>query len=475
MSPGKASELSSESVQVTTGTNTKVPFNLVVGPIRPTLLRVAFPVLGEQVLNTFVGMFDVFLAGRISAAATSAVGLGAYVAWLGSMLVMLVGTGATAIIARHAGARDHEGANRFANQAVTLALFLGALILLVMFLLAPWFARYANLVGETHTVATDYLRIDAFGHLFLSLTLVACANLRGVGDTRTPMFIFAVINSVNVVASWSLVYGAGPIPAHGVRGIVLGTVVAQIAGAILAIVVLIRGRSGLRLILRQLSISRERVARILRIGFPAAADGAVIWTGHFLFLAIISHVAPPPQGEIVLAAHIIAIRVEALTYLPAFAFGTATATMIGHALGANQPQRARRTGFEAVMQCELIAVTMAGVFFFGAEQIYHFMSVDSQVIKAGVGPFRILALFQPCLALSIVLIGGLRGAGDTRFPLLISIIGSILIRVSVGYLFGIVLQWGLLGAWMGMFADMVWRAVAAIARFARGRWTTVRV
>lgn len=449
--------------------------NVVDGPLRSTLFRVAWPVLGEQFLNTLVGMFDVFLATQISPAATSAVGIGAYVAWLGSMLVMLIGTGATALISRHCGAKEYSEANRFANQAITLGAILGVLIAFGMATLAPWFASYANLSGETYHIATEFLRIDAFGHLFLSITLVACASLRGSGDTRTPMKVFVVINAVNMFASWSLVYGLGPLPIMGVRGIVLGTVIAQIVGAMMALAVLARGRSGLRLHWNELRINRERVWRIFRIGLPAAADGAVIWCGHFLFLAIISHLAPPPTNELILAAHVIAIRVEALTYLPAVAFGTAAATMIGQALGANQPKRAKRAGLEAVLQCEVIAIAMSAFFYFGAEFIFRKMGDNAEVSAIGIGPFKILAIFQPVLVLSIVLIGGLRGAGDTRFPLLISVFGSVFIRVSIGYIFGIMLGWGLIGAWMGMFADMLWRAVLALFRFTSGRWVHARV
>ena len=103
------------------------------------------------------------------------------------------------------------------------------------------------------------------------------------------------------------------------------------------------------------------------------------------------------------------------------------------------------------------------------------MSKDELVRAEGVGPFRILALMQPLLVISIVYVGGLRGAGDTRFPLLITICGAVLVRIPLGYYFGIVLGWGLLGAWIGMFGDMIWRALAVAARYADGRWLTVKV
>ncbi|MFH1111092.1 MAG: MATE family efflux transporter [Planctomycetota bacterium] len=448
---------------------------VTAGPVRRTLFLLALPVLAEQILNTLVGLVDTYLAGRISPAATSAVGLAAYVSWLASMLVMLIGTGTTALVSRYEGAGDHERANHFANQSLTLGAVLGLGLFIAMFTLAPAFARYCRMTGDAYSITVTYLRVGAVGYLFMSPMIVGCAALRGVGNMRTPMLIYALLNVINVVMAWSLVYGLGPFPTLGVTGIVTGTVIAQISGTLLLLAVLGHGGAGVRIRRRDLPVSWASAWRILRIGLPAAADGAVMWSGQFMFLAIISRLADPPLGEIYFATHIIAIRVEAFVYLPAMAWSAATATMIGQALGAHQPRRAMRVGHEGVLQCGLLAVAIATGFYLGARFIFEQMSTDAMVQAAGVRPFRILAMLQPFLVTSIVYVGALRGAGDTRFPLLITVVGTILIRVPVGYYFGIVEQWGLLGAWMGMFGDMLWRACASSLRYAGGAWVKTRV
>jgi putative MATE family efflux protein len=449
--------------------------SVTAGPVRRTLFFLALPVLAEQILNTLVGLVDTYLAGRISPAATSAIGLAAYVGWLASMLVMLIGTGTTALVSRYEGAGEHDQANHFANQSLTLASILGITIFALVYTLAPWFAKYCRMTGEAFDITVTYLRVDAVGHMLMGPTLAGCAALRGVGNMRTPMVIFGIINAVNVIASCSLVYGWGPAPTLGVNGIVGGTVIARITGAMILLGILRAGRTGVEIRGRELPIAWESTRRILRIGIPAAADGAIMWSGHFMFLAIISRLADPPLGEIYFATHIIAIRVEAFVYLPAVAWAAATATMIGQALGAHNARRAIRVGHEGVLQCGLLSLGIATCFFVGSRFIFEQMSADPMVQAAGVRPFRILAMLQPFLVTSIVYVGALRGAGDTRFPLLITIVGTIFIRVPVGYYFGIVEQWGLLGAWMGMFADILWRACAASLRYARGAWIRTRV
>ena len=447
-----------------------LPSTVVTGPLRSTLLALALPVLAEQVLNTFVGLFDTWLAGRIGPAATSAVGLAAYVSWLASMVVMLVGTGTTALVARHAGAGDRAEANRDTNQSMTLAVMLGAVLLVGFYAFAPLVARFSNMTGRSYMITVDYLRFEAIGHVFMSLTLVGCAALRGVGDMRAPMILFAVINAVNIVTSCLFVFALD----LGTRGIVLGTVTARLVGALGILLVLLRGRSGLVLRRRELRLSRKRIRRILHIGLPAAADGAVMWAGHFALVAVIARVATGILGQACFAAHIIAVRVEALTYLPATAWAAATATMIGQSIGAGRPDRAKKAGHEAVLQCGLLSLGITLFFYVKAPWIYENMSLDPLVRAAGTEPFRILALLQTCMVVSIVYIGGLRGAGDTRFPLVITVIG-VLIRLSAGYYFGIVCAWGLLGAWIGMFGDMIIRAVLSAGRFLGGRWLAIDV
>lgn len=449
--------------------------SVTAGPVRRTLLFLALPVLAEQILNTLVGLVDTYLAGRISPAATSAIGLAAYVDWLASMLLMLIGTGTTALVSRYEGSGDHDRANHFANQSLTLAGILGVTVFCLMYTLAPWFAKYCRMTGESFDIAVTYLRVDAVGHMLMGPTLVGCAALRGVGNMRTPMMVFVVINAVNVIASCSLVYGWGPLPTLGVNGIVGGTVIARITGAMILLAILYAGGAGVKIRRSQLPMVWASTWRLLRIGIPAAADGAIMWCGHFMFLAIISRLADPPLGEIYFATHIIAMRVEAFVYLPAVAWAAATATMIGQSLGAQNPRRAIRVGHEGVLQCGLLSLGIATCFFVGSRFIFEQMSADPMVQAAGVRPFRILAMLQPFLVTSIVYVGALRGAGDTRFPLLITIVGTIFLRVPVGYYFGIVEQWGLLGAWMGMFSDMLWRACAASLRYAGGAWIRTRV
>lgn len=464
------------------------PRVLTEGELRPTVFYLALPVLAEQVLSYLVGLVDTYLSGQlgeISTVATNAVGLAGYVSWLGSLFFGLVGIGTTAIVARSWGAGRRSQANRVANQAITLAAVLGIVFLAVMLPAAPAFATLLKMESVGAEIATRYLRIDAVGLVFTSLTLAAAASLRGVGDMRTPMLVLGFVNLLNVACSFALVFGIGPIPAlglaspmiepQGVDGIVIGTVIARTAGGLTMLAVLAHGAGGLQLRRKLLRPKRRVAYRIISVGIPAAADGAVMWVGHFLFLMIISQLATGGEGESVFAAHIVGIRVEAITYLPAVAWGAAAATLVGQSLGAKNPARAKAVGHEAARQCFAVGIVMTAVLFFGAGFIYSAMHNDPEVRTVGVPALRLLAFFQVPVVLSIVYTYALRGAGDTRWPLLMSCLGVIGIRLPLSYLCGIVLDGGLIGAWIGMCGDLLLRAVLAAWRFSSGRWTTTKV
>ncbi len=453
----------------------RVEPDLVRGPIRSLVLRLALPVLGEQLLTSFVGIFDTFLAGRISNDALSAVGLAAYVSWLGSLLFSLVGTGTTALVARSWGASRRAEANRFCNQSMTLAAFLGVCCFVVFFLSAPTFASLQRMQGETFRIAVRYLRLDGLGLAFMSVCFVGGAALRGIGDMRRPMYIFAAMNVVNVAASVLLAFGCGPVPALGVDGIVGGTIVARAFGLLLILLVLNSHWTGLRLRARLMRVEWSVARRILRVGFPAASNGVILWLGHFAFLMVIASLAPGELGQAYFAAHIICVRVEALTYLPAMAWGAAAATLVGQALGAADHERAMQVGDEAAKQCALLALLSGMLFLLAAEPIYWLMSQDELVRRIGPPPFRFVALFQPLLAISIVYIASLRGAGDTRSPLLITLVGILFTRLPLSYLCGVVWHGGLFGAWVGMCSDMALRGILAALTYRLGRWLRTEV
>ncbi len=441
-----------------------------------TVLYLALPVLGEQLLTSFVGLVDTFIAGRLSRAATIAVGLASYVNWFAMLLSNLVTAGTLALVARHWGAAQKDAANRVLNHSLPLAAAAGALLSVLFYLVAPAFARLQGLEGDAYEITVQYLRITAFALPFTSTVLVAIAGLRGAGDMKTPLLVNALVNLINVVASWLLTFGwASWFEGIGVAGIATGTVIARVSGWLVLTALMSSGLLRLRILWNGWDWDSRLSRAVLRIGLPAAGDGIVMWTGQLAFLTVIGHLARGALGEAYFAAHVVGIRIESLTYLPAVAWGAAGATMVGQFLGAGSVADARRAGNIAALQGALLGLFCGVCYFAFAEPLYRLMHRDPLVWEVGVPAFRLLAWFQPLLVGAIVYVGCLRGGGQTKVPLAITTAGVVGIRLPLAYLAGLVLRGGLLGAWIGMCVDIAVRAVIGWWAFQRQRWHRVEV
>jgi putative MATE family efflux protein len=461
---------------------------------RHQVLALALPALGEQLLNFTVALYDTFLAGYISTGGhetglyTTTVGIASYLGWLASLLFALVGTGTTALVSRARGRGDLAEANRFANRSLLLVTPLALLIAGALYAAAPTLAARAGLLGESAQVLTTYLRTDALGQLLFGYCLVGAAALRGMGDMRTPMWILGGVNLLNMLVATAMVFGTrgnsplqplagllGDWDSWGVSGIVSGTLTARLAGGAAMLCVLARGINGLRLTPSLLIPDMADLRRILRVGVPAALEGLTLWTGQWLFLEIISQLGSESDGSAYKAAHMIGMDAEALTYLPATAWGYAAASLVGQNLGANRPDRARAVTHEATRHAIVIALIGALVYYFGAETIYQVMSREEPVRVIGAPALRFLSWYQIPLAMVIVYLQAIRGAGDTRAVLLINFLGFFLVRLPIAWWLGLHLKLGLIGAWSGMSIDVLCRAIVAGIYFARGGWSRTQV
>lgn len=451
-----------------------MPQRLPSGAISRQIRVLALPMLGEQFVVFLVGMVDVWLAGTVSKEATAAVGTGAYMNWFVSLAVMLVCTGAHAVISRAWGAGDRKTANRALEQGLLMAIGIGIIIGSVAWIFAPQVAAFLMRTDEARELLTQYLRIDALGYLAMSVLLLVSAVLRAAGDTRTPMAVMILINVINFFVSASLVFGWFG-PPQGVAGIAYGTIVARWVGGLLIVAFVIIGWRGFRLRRGPFVIQWPMIWRISRIGLPGGGDAAFLAITHVLFVRIVTMTATGDESTANYAAHIIAVRMEAITFLPAVAFMTAAATLVGQYLGAGQPDNAGRAGHIAAAQGATLTSLVAVAFFVFAEQIYAAFSDDPQVVAVGAPAFRILAFVQPFLAVAIIYVGSLRGAGDTRYTMVASLIGGFFVRLPLAYVFGVVLEGGLLGAWIGMFADNIAKFCFGLGRHLQGGWKHLKV
>lgn len=437
------------------------------------VLWLALPVLAEQLLAMAVGLSDQLITGHyFEQVHLAAINLMVYVLWLLNSLFVVVSIGATAMTARFVGAGDWLQARRVTNQAFVLGAALALLLTLSGLAWGRHLVGLMQLEGPSAELAVRYLSwlLPALPMIMCESVGIAC--LRGAGDMMSGLYIMVVVNLTNIAVSWSLALGLGPMPEMGWDGLALGTAVGHCLGGVLVVARLAAPRTQLRLSPRLLRPDIDLLGRLLRIGVPGGADVTSILVCQFWFVAIINRL-----GDLAAAAHGVAIRIESLSYSPGFAFQVAAATLAGQYLGARNYRRASRSVLLACLLGGGIMTAAAALFFFGADWLTGLMVSPQRhdVAQVAAPLLRIVAIGIPPFALTMILTGALRGAGDTRWPLVFTWIGYLGVRIPGAYLLAHVMGWGVAGAWYAMVADLMIRCVLVVYRFLHGGWMRVEV
>jgi len=438
--------------------------------LRRATWALAWPVIFSFSIESFVGLCDMLMVGRLGATAVAGVGVGVQILGAVDAILFAVGTGTLAIVARHIGAGELRAAEETLRQSIVTALVLATLAVLPVFVWAPQLIAAFRVDDAVIAAGTPFVRIVLLGVPAGASLFVIVSSLRGAGDTRTPLAIGAVVGAVNVVLAYGLIFGRLGLPELGVAGAALATALAFIAGAGLGLLVLARGRLVLRIRWRPLYVRGDVVRRLVRIGYPAAIEHLLMQVGFFLYIVFAAE-----HGTAAVAAYFIGVRILALSFLPGFGFAAAAGTMVGQNLGAGRPAEAERSGW-ASLNLALWLMSAAGVVIFvAARPIARLFVDDAEVIADAVSFIRVLALAQPLMAIDFTLGGALRGAGDTRFPLVTVLLGFYLCRLGAAYLVTFSLGLGVDWLWFAIIGDYLTRSVLKVYRFRSGAWKLIRV
>lgn len=447
----------------------------------------ALPVLVEEWLTMLVGWTDWWLAGHYLQTADhkAAMGLLSYLLWLLSSLFSAVAIGATALVARFIGAGDQRSASRVVGQAFVCGVCLALIMTAVLWLAGPWFISLLQLHGKPAELVWQFIRIVIPSIPFIMIEQVGTACLHGAGDTLSGCIAKGLVNVVNMTVSPVLLLGLGIAPKLGWEGLAIGTASGHVLGATLILTILIRGRAGLRITSVDLKPDRPLIRRLLRIGIPGGMDVCAVVACHLVYASIINSL-----GTLASAAHGLGLQIEAMSYCTGTAFCVAASTLAGQSLGAGDSRRATRGVLLTCLVGCLLMSLAAVAFFFGGHLLTNFFTGNPEdpAGKLAASLLKIVAFSTPSLAVLSILTGGLRGAGDTRWPLAITFIGLLGIRIPGACLLAwdqiaisgtdlVITGWnlGIAGAWWAMTTDVVIRSVLVAIRFYEGGWRSVRV
>ena len=411
------------------------------------------------------------MSGTLGSDALAAVGVAGQLMFLMFSVGMSISIGATALVARFAGARQTDEATVAANQSVWIAGIASLLCLALMLPLRGVLVAQMHLSAPAAALCVSYLTLTILGVPFLFLMLILGGVYRGLGDTVTPLLVMIGVNIIHLGGDFLLIFGKAGFPKLGLPGGALALLCSQVVGAVLYLLFLRRSPVA-GLLTRKRHLEMEWARRILNIGIPAALQNISRVVSLLLFTGVL---ARTPDATAGVAALTIGLTSESIAFMPGFAFSTAASTLTGQNLGAGNPDRAERAAWAALGQGLAIMCLMGAVFFVFAQQFAQFFTHDPKVVPLAVSYLRISALAEPFLAFGMILTGALNGAGDTKAPAWASAVTMWGVRLPLAILLAQVWHFGAVGAWWAMAASTILGGVAAYGLFKWGRWKTVKV
>lgn len=426
----------------------------------------AWPPIVGNLLFASVGVISIKAVGTLGAEAVAAVGTGQRMVWVFQALLMAVMTGTTALVARAVGSKNMIEAAHVTRLAIGVSIALSLITTLLIVLFAEKFIGIFGLDPVAQELAVTYLTISILFIPFMAIGMVIGAALRAAGDVKTPMYIGIFTNIIAIYLLLGLVNGQYGMPKLGILGAALAMGISFAIGAAIQLylwlankLVVPLGKAG--------SFTKERLRQLITISYPAGIESFVFQFGMLSFFWIVAM-----YGTEEVAAYNIGVNILMLSFILGNGFSVAAATLSGQFLGASNPVAAYKSGYQAAGMT-MLAMSLSGLLLaFFAEPIAWFFIQDEEVVKFAVIFVWIFAMAQPFMALEFSLGSTLRGAGDTRSPLVITIIGLLVIRVPIAFLLYYLempVQW----IFATLIIDYFVKGILLITRYRSKRWMKV--
>lgn len=430
------------------------------------IAKLAYPAVLEMMLHMAVGIADVAMVGRLGAEPLAAISLGSQIFFSVIFIFNAIGIGAAAIVARSVGAGKFSEANFITAQALLMAGAIGLFTGTIAYFSAPKFFTFFAVTPNVIQMGTDYLQIVALPSGIFLVSLVAESIVRGSGNTKIPLLVAVIANTTNIILNYILIYGKFGFPQLGVQGAAYATSISLTLACAVMLTILCKGWINIQLQLadfRQFDVLAMK--RILRLSLPAGAEELLRSSSNITSIYFISSL-----GAITYAAHQVALTVESLSFMPGFGLAMASSSLVGRSLGAKKIKQAVEVGWRAAGMAIVAMSFMSALFYFGSMFLVKLFTTDPDVLPIASMAVTIAAFEQPTIAVYLVFLGVLRGAGDTKWPFYLALIGNWLIRIPLFYLAIFHWGWGIREIWY--ITVLQWLIMASLAfwRFLQGDW-----
>ena len=439
------------------------------------IMSLAWPTMLEQLMQTAVQYIDTAMVGALGTDATAAVGATSTVNWLIGSTISAFGIGFLSYIAKACGAGDKAAAKQAASQATLVVLITGIVFTALTLSLSSFVPVWMQVDESIRDLSARYFFILYAPMLPRTAIIIFGTILRSAGDTKTPMKVGVVMNIINVILNYFMIFATRTVTVLGLSFTMPGAGLGVIGAALASAVAFTYGGIHLTVVLwrhplvspkgESFKPDMEILRPCMKVAFPNMLQRFGTSFGYVAFASMINAL-----GEVATAAHTIANTVESLFYIPGYGMQTAAATLAGNAYGAKDAQRMKDLAAMFIPIEVALMILSGGALFASAPMLMSLFSSSEEVIALGATVLRMVAVSEPFYGFSIIIEGMMLGVGKTKRPFIYNIIGMWGVRIVGTWICTQLLPYGLVAAWACMIAHNMLLFFLFLINYVRGSW-----
>ncbi|MCT2537886.1 MATE family efflux transporter [Aquibacillus koreensis] len=430
-----------------------------------TLLAITWPIFIEAFLQTFMRVSDVFMLSFVSDEAVAAIGVVNQMMMFTFVLFNFTAMGTGVVVAQFVGAEKPKDVSTTIANAAVINLVFGLFISSIVVIFRHQFLALFKLSPELYEYAEIYMIIVGGGLFFQAMVLTISAALQAQGYTKDVMFVVLGMNVFNILGNYLFIFGALGVPQLGVTGVAISTAVCR-ALAMVVLVYLLYKRVEVKIELRDyFNLKKDYVKKIMGIGVPAAGEHLSHNLSQLTITVFIT----------MLGANALATRIytqNLMNFMVVFSVSIAKGMQIyiGQLVGAGKLEQAYKEMYRGLRIALTLALSIGVVLAFSGEFLLGFFTDDQDIIALGAILLMMGVILEPGRTFNLVIISALRASGDAKFPVFVGILSMWGISVTLAYLFGITLGYGLIGIWIAIIIDEWLRGTLMFFRWRSKKW-----
>ena len=440
------------------------------GSIKRAVFMLAIPMILEMCMESVFAVVDIFFVGKLGRDAAATVGLTESILTLVYSIAIGLSMAATAMVARRVGEKNAEGASKSAMQAILLSLIVTVVISIIG---AVYAKEILQLMGAPKTVldiGVPYMQIMFAGSIVIMLLFLINGIFRGAGDASIAMRSLWIANICNIILCPLLIFGIGSFEGFGLTGAAIATTIGRGIGVLYQLYHLVYGKGFLKIKAAHLLPDKTILKSLINVASTGTLQ-FIIASASWIFLARII----AGFGSDAIAGYTIALRIVMFFLLPAWGLSNAAATLVGQNLGAQQPERAEKSVWKTAQYNVIFMAFVTIIFLFFSAPIVLLINNQAEVVRIATQALRIVSLGYIGYGVGMVLMNSFNGAGDSRTPTLINLVGFWAFQIPLAYTLAILLELGPKGVFLAIFIAEGCITIGTYFIFKKGKWKNTKI